>query len=353
MKIKEAKEVGASLAETLKDIRKKFGDDSIMMLDQNRTMDVETTPTGSFGLDMALGVGGYPLGRVVEIYGPESSGKTTLALHAVAEAQKKGGICAYIDTEHALDPLYASKVGVDTKNLLVSQPDDGESALGMVESMVRSGKFAVIVIDSVASLVPRSEVEGEIGAPNVGRHAKLMSQGLRKLVPLIKNSKTVVIFINQIRYNINVMPGASPEFNPGGVALKFYSSVRIDIRRIAQIKKGEEVVGGRTRVKVKKNKVAAPFKQTEFDIMYGEGISREGEILAVGQKLNIVSLDGQTYSYAGDKIGRGYSNAREALKKDRKLSEEIIKQIRSAFNKEIILSVDKEVEFETAEKETV
>ncbi len=330
-KEKKVKEFGATVAQTMKDIKKKFGDDSIMMLDQNTTMNVETISTGSFGLNLALGVGGYPKGRIIEIYGPEASGKTTLALHAVAEAQKTGGICAYIDTEHALDPIYASKLGVDNKSLLISQPAYGEQALDMVESMVRSGKFAVIVIDSVASLVPKAEIEGEMGDPQVGRHAKLMSHGVRKLVPVISNSKTVVIFINQIRLNINTMPGQSPEFTPGGKALKFYSSVRLDIRRIAQIKKGEEVVGGRTRVKVVKNKVAPPYRQTEFDILYGEGISRQGEILALGQKYSIIHKAGNTYSFGKEKIGVGYDNSRIFLKENEKITKEIEKLILEAF----------------------
>jgi recombination protein RecA len=348
MKTKEKtkKETGASIAETMKEIRKKFGEDSVMMLDQNTTMKVEVIPTGSFGLDMALGVGGYPLGRVVEISGPESSGKTTLALHAVAEAQKTNGVCAYIDTEHALDPLYAKSLGIDTKSLLISQPEHGEQALDMVETMVRSGKFAVIVIDSVASLVPKAEIEGDMGDPQVGRHAKLMSHALRKLIPLISTSKTVVIFINQIRQMIGVTYGPT-EFTTGGKALKFFSSVRIDIRRIAQIKKGEEIVGGRTRVKVTKNKVAPPYKQTEFDIMYGEGISREGEILAVGEKLHLIQREGHTYSYAGKKIGRGYADARQELKKNPELAKKLIEEIRISFNQ--VPDIIKEVEFETAE----
>ena len=334
MKTKEKtkKENGKSIKDTLADITAKFGKESVMMLDQ-AAMDVESIPTGSFGLDLALGVGGYPKGRIVEISGPESSGKTTLALHAVAEAQKTGGLCAYIDTEHALDPIYAGKLGISAKDLLISQPENGEQGLDIVESMVRTGKFAIIVIDSVASLVPKAEVEGEMGDPQVGRHAKLMSHGIRKLVPLISNSKTVVIFINQIRYNINTMPGQSPEFTTGGKALKFYSSVRIDIRRIAQIKKGDEVVGGRTRIKVVKNKVAPPFKQTEFDILYGEGISHEGEVLALGEKYKIIEKSGNTYSFGKEKLGVGYDKSRTFLKENPEITEEIKGLILESFKK--------------------
>lgn len=327
-KEKTKKETGASIADTMKAIRVKFGDEAVMMLDQ-AAMDVESIPTGSFGLDLALGIGGYPKGRIIEISGPESSGKTTLALHAVAEAQRTGGLCAYIDTEHALDPIYAAKLGVNPKELFISQPENGEQAFSIVESMVMTGKFAVIVIDSVASLVPKAEVDGEMGAPQVGRHAKLMSHSVRKLVPLISNSKTVVIFINQIRMMINTMPGQSPEFTPGGKALLFYSSVRLDIRRIAQIKKGEEVVGGRTRIKVRKNKVAPPFRQTEFDILYGEGISREGEILALGTKYGAIKKTGNTYAFNSEKIGVGYDASRTFLKGNPKIADQIIDEIKS------------------------
>lgn len=344
-KEKKKKEIGLSIKDTLEDITKKFGKEAVMMLDQ-AAMDVESIPTGSFGLDLALGVGGYPKGRVIEISGPESSGKTTLALHAVAEAQKAGGLCAYIDTEHALDPIYASKLGIDSKVLLISQPEDGEQAFEIVDTMIRSGKFAIIVIDSVASLVPRAEVQGEMGDPQVGRHAKLMSHAVRKLVPLLSASKTVLIFINQIRHLINVMPGQSTEFRPGGNALKFFSSVRIDIRRIAQIKKGEEVVGGRTRIKVVKNKVAPPFKQTEFDILYGEGISHEGELLALGEKYKIIEKSGNTYSFGKEKIGVGYDKSRIFLKENPKISEEIKTLILESFKRpdEALLEAEDKVE---------
>ncbi|MCD5381356.1 MAG: recombinase RecA [Candidatus Pacebacteria bacterium] len=322
-------------------MKTKFGDDAIMTLDQSKKVDIAAIQTGSIGLDEALGIGGYPRGRILEIYGPESSGKTTLALHAVAEAQKGGGICAFIDAEHAMDPVYAGNLGVKLDELLISQPDNGEQALEIVESLVRSGKLDVIVIDSVAALTPRDEIEGEMGAHHVGKQARLMSQALRKLTGIVAKSKTVVIFINQIRMQIGVMFG-NPETTPGGKALKFYTSVRLDIRRIAQIKKGDEVVGGRHRVKVVKNKVASPFRTTEFDLIYGEGISREGEILALGEKYGMVAKAGASYSYTppgGDestivKLGRGYDAARKSLKSDKKLKNEILKNIRKELKAE-------------------
>ncbi len=330
-----------SIAETLRSIKTKFGNDSIMTLAETKRVDIEALPTGSIGLDDALGIGGYPRGRILEIYGPESSGKTTLALHAIAEAQKAGGICAFIDAEHAMDPVYAGNLGVKLDELLISQPDNGEQALEIVESLVRSGKLDVIVIDSVAALTPRDEIEGEMGAHHVGKQARLMSQALRKLTGIVSKSKTVVIFINQIRMQIGVMFG-NPETTPGGKALKFYTSVRLDIRRIAQIKKGEEVVGGRHRVKVVKNKIASPFRTTEFDLIYGEGISREGEILALGEKFKMVAKAGASYSYTppgGDestivKLGRGYDAARTTLKTDSKLKNELLKNIRKAMKEE-------------------
>jgi recombination protein RecA len=298
-------------------------------------VDINVIPTGSLGLDMALGVGGIPRGRIIEIFGPESSGKTTLSLHIVAEAQKRGGVCAYVDAEHAMDPEYTAKLGVNIKELLISQPDNGEQALEIVESLVRTGKIDVVVVDSVAALTPRDEIEGDMGAHHVGKQARLMSQALRKLTAIVARSKTVVIFINQIRIQIGVMFG-NPETTPGGKALKFYTSVRLDIRRIAQIKKGEEVVGGRTRVKVVKNKVAAPFKQTEFDIIYGEGISHEGELLALGEKLGVVEKSGASYSYKnkeGEKVpmGRGYDATRVWLRENTKVVKELEKEIRSRF----------------------
>ncbi len=327
-KEKVAKGNDAGIADTLREIKTKFGEDSIMMLGDKPHVDVNSISTGSIGLDAALGVGGIPRGRIIEIFGPESSGKTTLSLHVVAEAQKLGGICAFIDAEHSMDPEYAQRLGVRIDQLLISQPDNGEQALEIVESLVRSGKMDVIVVDSVAALTPKDEIEGDMGAHHVGKQARLMSQALRKLTAIVAKSKTVVIFINQIRMQIGVMFG-NPETTPGGKALKFYTSVRIDIRRIAQIKKGEEIMGGRIRVKVVKNKVAAPFKQTEFDLMYNEGISREGEIIALGEKMRIIQKSGTSYAYGDVKLGRGYDATRQFLREDKKLSEEILKQIRA------------------------
>lgn len=318
----------ASIIDTIAQIKTKFGDDAIMKLGEKPHVDVHSIPTGSIGLDAALGVGGLPRGRIVEIFGPESSGKTTLTLHIVAEAQKLGGICAFIDAEHAMDPEYAKRIGVKIDELLISQPDTGEQALEIVESLVRSGKIDVIVIDSVAALTPRDEIEGDMGASHMGKQARLMSQALRKLTAIVAKSKTIVIFINQIRMQIGVMFG-NPETTPGGKALKFYTSVRLDIRRIAQIKKGEEIMGGRTRVKVVKNKVAAPFKQTEFDLMYNEGISKEGEIIALGEKMGIISKSGTSYSYGEIKLARGYDATRQFLRENTKMSSEILKQIRT------------------------
>lgn len=327
-----------SIAETLRSLKTKFGDEAIMTMNETKHVDIAAVSTGSVGLDDALGIGGLPRGRIIEIFGPESSGKTTLALHVVSEAQKEQGVCAFIDAEHGMDPEYARNIGVKLDELLISQPDTGEQALEIVESLVRSGKIDVIVIDSVAALTPRDEIEGEMGAHHVGKQARLMSQALRKLTGIVAKSNTVVIFINQIRMQVGVMFG-NPETTPGGKALKFYTSVRLDIRRIAQIKKGEEVVGGRHRVKVVKNKVAAPFRTTEFDLIYGEGISREGELLALGEKYSLVAKAGASYSYTppgGDesavvKLGRGYDAARTTLKEDKKLSNEILKHIRKAL----------------------
>ena len=306
-----------------------------MMLGDKPRVDVNTIPTGSIGLDAALGVGGVPRGRIIEIFGPESSGKTTLALHIIAEAQKLNGICAFIDAEHAMDPEYSQRLGVKIDQLLISQPDNGEQALDIVDSLVRSGKIDVIVIDSVAALTPKDEIEGDMGAYHVGKQARLMSQALRKLTAIVAKSKTVVIFINQIRMQIGVMFG-NPETTPGGKALKFYTSVRLDIRRIAQIKKGDEIMGGRVRVKVVKNKVAAPFKQTEFDLMYNEGISREGEIIALGEKMGIVQKSGNSYKYNDLILGRGYGATRQFLKakENKKMTEEILKLIRKTYRKQ-------------------
>jgi len=324
---KEKKETGASIDDTIRSIQTKFGEGSIMKLGEKPRVHVGAISSGSIGLDAALGVGGLPRGRIIEIFGPESSGKTTLALHAVAQAQKNGGVCAFIDAEHAMDPEYAKRLGVKTDELLISQPDTGEQALEIAESLVRSGKLDVVVIDSVAALTPKDEIEGDMGAHHVGKQARLMSQALRKLTAIVAKTKTVVIFINQIRMQIGVMFG-NPETTPGGKALKFYTSVRLDIRRIAQIKKGDEVIGGRVRVKVVKNKVAAPFRQTEFDLLYGEGISQEGELLALGEKYGIVAKSGSSYSCGDVKLGRGYDSARLFLKENKKIRADILKEIK-------------------------
>ncbi|MBA3789238.1 recombinase RecA [Patescibacteria group bacterium] len=311
----------------IKEIKTKFGDEAIMTYGSGKVAAIASISTGSIGLDAALGIGGLPRGRIVEIFGPESSGKTTLALHAIAEAQKKGGICAFVDAEHALDPEYARKIGVKLEELLISQPDTGEQALEIVESLVRANSVDVIVVDSVAALTPKDEIEGDMGQSQMGKQARLMSQALRKLTAITAKSKTIIIFINQIRMQIGVMFG-NPETTTGGKALKFYTSVRLDIRRIAQIKKGEEVVGGRVRVKVVKNKVAAPFKTTEFDLMYNEGISREGELIALGEKYDIIQKSGTSYSYGETKLGRGYDATRTFLRENKPIATEVLKKIR-------------------------
>lgn len=328
--VKEPKEHGANIADTIKAIQAKFGEGAIMKLGDKPKVGIDSIPTGSIGLDYALGVGGLPRGRIIEIFGPESSGKTTLTLHVVAEAQKMGGICAFIDAEHAMDPDYARKLGVNIDELLISQPDTGEQALEICESLVRSGKIAVIVIDSVAALTPKDEIEGDMGAHHVGKQARLMSQALRKLTAIVDKSNTVVIFINQIRMQIGVMFG-NPETTPGGKALKFYTSVRLDIRRIAQIKKGDDVVGSRTKVKVVKNKVASPFKVAEFDLMHGKGISQEGEILSLGEKFELLQKSGSSYAYGDTKIGRGYDSACIFLadKENKAVRNAILKEIRA------------------------
>lgn len=337
-KEKEPKKMGAEIEDAIAAIKTKFGDESIMKLGDKPHVDVDAISTGSIGLDAALGVGGLPRGRIIEVFGPESSGKTTLALHVIAEAQKKGGICAYIDAEHAMDPEYAQKLGVNIGELLISQPDTGEQGLEITESLVRSGKIDIVVIDSVAALTPKDEIEGDMGAQHVGKQARLMSQALRKLTGIVAKSKTMVIFINQIRMQIGVMFG-NPETTPGGKALKFYSSVRIDIRRIAQIKKGEEVVGGRVRVKVVKNKVAAPFRQTEFDLIYNEGISQEGEIIALGEKMGIIQKSGTSYGYGDVKLGRGYDATRTFLRENKPIKEEILKEIRAKLKDDSTLAM--------------
>jgi recombination protein RecA len=317
-----------ALDAALSQIERTFGKGSIMRLGKNdKSMDVETVSTGSLGLDIALGIGGLPRGRVVEIYGPESSGKTTLALHCLAEAQKKGGICAFIDAEHALDPIYSRKLGVNVDDLLISQPDAGEQALEIADTLVRSGAVDVLVIDSVAALVPRAELEGEMGDSQPGLQARLMSQALRKLTASINRSNTMVIFINQIRMKIGVMYG-SPETTTGGHALKFYASVRLDIRRIGAIKERDEVVGNQTRVKVVKNKLAPPFKQVEFDIMYGEGVSKSGELIDLGVKAGVVEKSGTWFSYDSQRIGQGRENAKAFLKANPDIAAKIETAIR-------------------------
>jgi len=316
-----------ALETALSNIERSFGKGSVMRLGDKRAMDIEAVPTGSLGLDIALGIGGLPKGRIIEIYGPESSGKTTLALHSVAEAQKNGGVCAFIDAEHALDPIYASKLGVDLDDLLISQPDTGEQALEIADTLVRSGAVDLLVIDSVAALTPRAELEGEMGDSLPGLQARLMSQALRKLTGSISKSKCMVIFIDQIRMKIGVMFG-SPETTTGGNALKFYASVRLDIRRIGAIKDRDEVIGNQTRVKVVKNKVAPPFRQVEFDILYGEGISKTGELIDLGVKAEVVEKSGSWYSYNGERIGQGREKARTFLKENPAIADEIEDAIR-------------------------
>jgi len=319
-----------ALDSALAQIERQFGKGSIMRMGgDNVIADMESTSTGSIGLDIALGIGGIPKGRVVEIYGPESSGKTTLTLHCVAEEQKKGGVCAFVDAEHALDPIYARKLGVDLDELLISQPDTGEQALEIVDTLVRSGAVSMVVIDSVAALTPKSELEGEMGDSSVGVHARLMSQAMRKLTSSISRTKCTVVFINQIRMKIGVMFG-SPETTTGGNALKFYSSVRLDIRRIGSIKDRDEVVGNSTRVKVVKNKVAPPFKQVEFDIMYGEGISKTGELVDMGVKAGVVEKSGSWFSYGDERIGQGRENAKKYLKEHTNVALAIEDKIRAA-----------------------
>lgn len=335
-----------ALDAALSQIERAFGKGSIMRLGKNdKSMDVETVSTGSLGLDIALGVGGLPRGRVVEIYGPESSGKTTLALHTIAEAQKKGGICAFVDAEHALDPIYARKLGVNVDDLLISQPDAGEQALEITDTLVRSGAVDVVVVDSVAALVPRAELEGEMGDALPGLQARLMSQALRKLTATINKSNTMVIFINQIRMKIGVMYG-SPETTTGGNALKFYASVRLDIRRIGAIKDRDEVVGNQTRVKVVKNKLAPPFKQVEFDIMYGEGVSKVGELIDLGVKAGVVEKSGSWFSYDSQRIGQGRENAKAFLRNNPDMAAAIETAVRqnSGLIAEKILAGEKEEE---------
>lgn len=325
-----------SISETIREIRGRFGEDAIVKLNEKPNVDVDAISTGSIGIDSAIGIGGLPRGRVVEIFGPESSGKTTLALHVVAEAQKAGGVCAYIDAEHAMDPQYAKRLGVKTEDLFISQPTGGEEALQIVDVLVKGGNMSVVVVDSVASLVPRSELDGEIGELKIGAQARLMSQALRMLTSSVAKSNTLVIFINQIRTNIGqYSPGGMvPEMTSGGRALKYYSSVRIDVRKIASIKKGEDIMGSRIRAKIVKNKVAPPFKQTEFDILYNEGISRFGEIIALGESHQILLKSGSgVYEYKGEKLGRGYEATMTFLKDNEKIFNEIKNELLVKLNK--------------------
>ena len=319
-----------TLDQVLLDIEKQFGKGSIMKLGSNEHREIDVVPSGSISLDVALRIGGYPKGRIIEIYGPESSGKTTFALHAIAEIQKQGGKAAFIDAEHSLDPNYASKLGVNINELLLSQPDNGEQALEICEALVRSGAIGIIVIDSVAALVPQAEIEGEMGDSHVGLQARLMSQALRKLSGIINKTNTVAIFINQLREKVGVMFG-NPEVTPGGRALKFYSSIRLEIRRSEQLKSGSDVIGNKTSIKVVKNKMAPPFKTCSVDIMYGEGISAEGELVDLASEAAIVEKSGAWYSYNGEKIGQGKENVKELLKKDKKLKDEIMKKVREHY----------------------
>ncbi|MEL6481788.1 MAG: recombinase RecA [Pseudomonadota bacterium] len=332
-----------ALESALAQIERSFGKGSIMKLGQQTALDIEATSTGSLGLDIALGIGGLPKGRIIEIFGPESSGKTTLALHTVAEEQRKGGICAFVDAEHALDPVYARKLGVNVDDLLISQPDAGEQALEITDTLVRSGAVSMVVVDSVAALTPRSELEGDMGDAQVGAQARLMSQAMRKLTGSISRSKCMVIFINQIRMKIGVMFG-SPETTTGGNALKFYSSVRLDIRRIGALKDRDEVIGNQTRVKVVKNKVAPPFKQVEFDILYGSGISKTGELIDLGVKAGVVEKSGAWYSYGDQRIGQGRENTRGFLKENPDIALQIEDKIRAAHGLDFDVSPEEDDE---------
>ena len=350
--MQENSEKRKALDAAMSQIEKQFGKGSVMKLGDYKAMEVEAIPTGSLALDVALGIGGLPKGRIIEIFGPESSGKTTLALHAIAEVQKTGGEAAFIDAEHALDPVYAKKLGVDIDDLIVSQPDTGEQALEIVEALVRSGAIDIIVVDSVAALVPKAEIDGDMGDSYIGLQARLMSQALRKLAGVLNKSKTAIIFINQLREKVGVMFG-NPETTPGGRALKFYSSVRLDIRRVESIKQDGEVVGNRTRVKVVKNKVAPPFREAEFDIMYGQGISKEGSVLDMAVKLDIIEKSGAWFSYNNAKIGQGRENVKKYLKENPEIAEEIEKKVRDNYNKafEQALNEDEENNAEEIEEE--
>ena len=346
--VKEEKQKALDAA--LAQIEKQFGKGSVMKLgDKGANMQIETTPTGCLSLDLALGLGGIPKGRIIEVYGPESSGKTTVALHMVAEVQKRGGIAGFIDAEHALDPVYAKNIGVDVDNLYISQPDNGEQALEIAETMVRSGAVDIIIVDSVAALVPKAEIEGDMGDAHVGLQARLMSQALRKLTAVISKSKCTVIFINQLREKVGVMFG-NAEVTTGGRALKFYSSIRMDVRRIETLKQGGEIVGNRTRIKVVKNKIAPPFKEAEFDIMFGEGISREGDILDLAANTGVVNKSGAWYAYNGEKIGQGRENAKLYLKQNPAVCEEIEEKVREGFGLDSARAEDSPEEKEKKEK---
>ena len=348
--MKENDEKKKALDAAMGQIEKQFGKGSVMKLGEFKAMEVEAIPTGALTLDVALGIGGIPKGRIIEIFGPESSGKTTLALHAIAESQKAGGTAAFIDAEHALDPVYAKKLGVDIDNLIVSQPDTGEQALEITEALVRSGAIDIIVVDSVAALVPKAEIDGDMGDTHVALQARLMSQALRKLAGVLNKSKTAIIFINQLREKVGIMFG-NPETTPGGRALKFYASVRLDIRRIENIKQDGEVIGNRTRVKVVKNKVAPPFREAEFDILYGEGISKEGSILDLAVNLNIIEKSGAWFSYNGAKIGQGRENVKRYLKENPKILAEVEQKIRDNYSKAFEQALDENVPEEEDEKE--
>ncbi len=340
-----------TLESTISQIERNFGKGSVMRLGQQDKIEIESIPTGSLSLDLELGIGGLPKGRIVEIYGPESSGKTTLALHVLAESQKKGGTCAFIDAEHALDPVYAKKLGVDTDNMLISQPDNGEQALEIADTLVNSNAIEVLVVDSVAALVPRAEIEGDMGDSHMGLHARLMSQALRKLTGSISRSNTIVIFINQIRQKIGIMFG-NPETTTGGNALKFYASVRLDIRRIGSIKDRDQIVGNQTRVKIVKNKLAPPFKTVEFDIMYGEGISKTGEILDLATKEGLVDKAGAWYSYNNDRIGQGRENAKVFLRENKDIAAEIEEKLRKKSSDEVFHEEEINQDIETEEKKS-
>ena len=348
--MKENDEKRKALDAAMGQIEKQFGKGSVMKLGEFKAMEVEAIPTGALTLDVALGIGGIPKGRIIEIFGPESSGKTTLALHAIAESQKAGGTAAFIDAEHALDPVYAKKLGVDIDTLIVSQPDTGEQALEITEALVRSGAIDIIVVDSVAALVPKAEIDGDMGDTHVALQARLMSQALRKLAGVLNKSKTAIIFINQLREKVGIMFG-NPETTPGGRALKFYASVRLDIRRIENIKQDGEVIGNRTRVKVVKNKVAPPFREAEFDILYGEGISKEGSILDLAVNLDIIDKSGAWFSYNGAKIGQGRENVKRYLKENPKILAEIEQKIRDNYSKAFEQALDENVPEEKEDEE--